>query len=441
MKFTIDSTTDQVQSTGGIALAAKISEKIGLDFSDPVSKQQLVYPEMIRVMYGLFVQGRSSFEEIKLFRFDPFFKQAFDLAFVPAAETLRLYLEKIAEGKDFVLQKISECNVNLLNRTTISPVEVAGRRYIPVDVDVSPLDNSGSHKEGVSRTYKGHDGFAPIFSYVGAEGYMLDTELRKGKQHCQKDTPEYLSRNMEILNKLHLKHPVLFRLDGGNDAASTIKVLSESGHFFLIKRNIRKESRESWLDTAKAEGKMISTNNRRTVYTGIHTGRTPASDKTLSEMDIVFKVTEHYEAKDGTKLLFPEIEIETFWTNLYETPEEVIELYHAHGTSEQFHSELKSDMGIERLPSGKFSVNSVILHIAMVAFNALRFIGQTALTFKGDLPYEHKVIRKRLRKVIDDLIRVGCKIVNHAHIWWIKLWDHDPWLSVFSKLYKTFCNL
>ena len=441
MKFTIDSTTDQVQSTGGIALAAKISEKIGFNFSDTKSSRQLVHPEIPRIMYGLFVQGRNSFEEIKLFRFDPFFKQAFDLKYVPAAETLRLYLEKIAEGKDFVLQKISECNINLLNRTTISPVEVAGRKYIPVDVDVSPLDNSGSHKEGVSRTYKGHDGFAPIFSYVGAEGYMLDTELREGKQHCQRGTPEYLAHNMKIIKKLRFEHPVLFRLDGGNDAASTIKVLSESGHFFLIKRNIRKESRESWLDIAKAEGEVISNNDRRTVYTGIHTGRTPASDETLIPMDIVFKVTERYEAKDGTKLLFPEIEVETFWTNLFESPEEVIELYHAHGTSEQFHSELKSDMGIERLPSGKFSVNSVILHIAMIAFNALRFIGQTALTFKEDLPYEHKVIRKRLRKVIDDLIRVGCKITRHAHIWWLKLWDHDPWLSVFSRLYETFCNL
>lgn len=441
MKFTIDSTTDQVQSTGGIALAAKISEKIGFNFSDTESKIKLVHPEILRIMYGLFVQGRSSFEEIKLFRFDPFFKQAFDLKYVPATETLRLYLEKIAEARNYVLQKISGCNINLLNRTIISPVEVAGRKYIPVDVDVSPLDNSKSHKEGVSRTYKGFDGLAPIFSYIGVEGYMLATELREGKQHCQKNTPEYLLKNMEIINKLHLEHPVLFRLDGGNDAASTIKVLSESGHFFLIKRNIRKESRESWLDTAKAEGEMISTNNRRTVYTGIHTGRTPASKETLSEMDIVFKVTERFVAKDGTKLLFPEIEVETFWTNLFETPEDVIELYHAHGTSEQFHSELKSDMGIERLPSGKFAVNSVILHIAMIAFNALRLIGQTALTFKEDLPYEHKVTRKRLRKVIDDLIRVGCKIIHHAHIWWLKLWDHDPWLSVFSRMYDTFCDL
>lgn len=130
MKFTIDSTTEQVQSTGGIALAAKISEKIGFNFSDSNSRNQLVHPEILKVMYGLFVQGRTSFEEIKLFRSDPFFKQAFDLKYVPAAETLRLYLEKISEAKDYVLGKISGCNVNLLNLATISPVEAGGRKYI-----------------------------------------------------------------------------------------------------------------------------------------------------------------------------------------------------------------------------------------------------------------------------------------------------------------------
>ena len=66
--------------------------KIGFNFSDNESSSQLVHPEILRIMYGLFVQGRNSFEEIKLFRYDPFFKQAFDLKYVPAAETLRLYL-------------------------------------------------------------------------------------------------------------------------------------------------------------------------------------------------------------------------------------------------------------------------------------------------------------------------------------------------------------
>ena len=441
MKFTIDSTTEQIHSTGGLALAAKISEKIGFNFSDENSKAQLIHPEMLRVMYGLFVQGRSSYEEIKLFRNDPFFKQSFDLAFVPAAETLRLYLEIVAERKNNALAKISECNINLLKSALLTPVRICGREYIPVDVDVSPLDNSKSQKEGVSRTYKGHDGYAPIFSYIGKEGYMLDCELRKGKQHCQKNTPAFLLHNIKMLKKQNLKTSVLFRLDGGNDAASTIKVLANSGHYFLIKRNLRKESPDYWLDTAVAEGELIHCDDKKVVYRGIHTGRTPTGDESIPSMDIIFKVTKRYFDKNNEKLLFPKIEVETYWTNLIEDPEEVIELYHARGTSEQFHSELKSDMGIERLPSGKFAVNALLLHIAMIAFNALRLIGQTALSFQEELPYKTGVLRKRLRKVIDDLIRVGFKLVYHSRKWLLKLWSHDPWLSIYSKLYETFCSL
>ena len=41
---------------------------------------------------------------------------------------------------------------------------------VPVDIDVSPFDNSGSHKKGVSRTYKNFDGYAPIFAYIGTRG-------------------------------------------------------------------------------------------------------------------------------------------------------------------------------------------------------------------------------------------------------------------------------
>ena len=45
------------------------------------------------------------------------------------------------------------------------------REYLPLDVDVSPFDNSKTKKEGVSRTYKGFDGYAPNLAYLGLEGY------------------------------------------------------------------------------------------------------------------------------------------------------------------------------------------------------------------------------------------------------------------------------
>ncbi len=67
---------------------------------------------------------------------------------------------------------------------------------------------------------------------------------------------------------------------------------------------------------------------------------------------IVFKAVERTADRKGGLFLLTEIEVETYWTSLPDKPETVIEPYHAHGTSGQLHSELKSDMDVERLPSG-----------------------------------------------------------------------------------------
>lgn len=60
-------------------------------------------------------------------------------------------------------------------KAPLTPVHVTLRggkeqEFLPLDIDVSPFDNSNTKKEGVSYTYKGHDGFAPIFAYLGKEG-------------------------------------------------------------------------------------------------------------------------------------------------------------------------------------------------------------------------------------------------------------------------------
>ena len=48
-------------------------------------------------------------------------------------------------------------------------------------------------------------------------------------------------------------------------------------------------------------------------------------------------------------------------------------------------------MGIERLPSGKFETNALILKLAMIAYNVLRIIGTEAMK-KQDMPVRHDSI-------------------------------------------------
>jgi hypothetical protein len=112
--------------------------------------------------------------------------------------------------------------------------------------------------------------------------------------------------------------------------------------------------------------------------------------------------------------IVPDIEVNTYYTSLKDSPEIIETLYAEHGTSEQFHSELKSDMDLERLPSGKFETNDLVLHFGILAYNILRIIGQESLK-EGDAPVHKKAQRRRIRKVIQNLITIASRLIFHAN--------------------------
>lgn len=88
-----------------------------------------------------------------------------------------------------------------------------------------------------------------------------------------------------------------------------------------------------------------------------------------------YEIINHTIDKQG-QFLFPnDVEVNTRWTNLKMTDHEVINLYHTHGECERFHSEIKKDMDLERLPSNKFETNELVLELAILAYNILRMIG------------------------------------------------------------------
>lgn len=87
------------------------------------------------------------------------------------------------------------------------------------------------------------------------------------------------------------------------------------------------------------------------------------------------------------------------------TDREVIRHYHAHGESGQFHSGLKTDMDLERLPSGKFETNELVLELAILSYNILHMIGQESLG-KRNPRMKRAVKRRRHRTVINNLINM-----------------------------------
>ena len=309
---------------------------------------------------------------------------------------------------------------------------------VPVDIDVTPMDNSKSKKEGVSRTYKGFDVYAPMMAYIGTEGYAINFELREGKQHCQKGTVEFLQETIKLCHRLTDK-PLLIRLDSGNDSIDNVAVLMDTGCFFIIKRNLRRESTDDWFEMAKQYFQNVnSPRDGKTVYIGSD-WKTVTSKQFNKEFTLRtgYEITERTIDKYGQFNLVPDVEVETWWTNLGDPDEEIIRLYHAHGECEQFHSEVKTDMDLERLPSGKFATNALILELGMIAYNILRMIGQG--TIGGRAPRQKRdVKRRRLRTVISNLIMMAGHITMHARQLITGLGRSNIWRHIFSDICQKY---
>jgi len=159
------------------------------------------------------------------------------------------------------------------------------------------------------------------------------------------------------------------------------------------------------------------------------------TEETLT-LKIAFHVKKIKEKK-SQKLLIPVIEVDTYWTSLEEKVETIVKLYNNHGTSEQFHSEIKSDMDIERLPSSHFDTNYLFFQLGMVAYNILRLVGQKSLD-THDSPLKTNVERRRIRTIIQNVMYLASKVTKHARKIVMKISKHNAWANTFLRLEKAF---
>lgn len=156
-------------------------------------------------------------------------------------------------------------------------------------------------------------------------------------------------------------------------------------------------------------------------------------DRTYAFTKVV-RIIKRTIGKGGKFLLIPEVKVEGWWTNLDLPEQKIIKLYENHGLSEQFHSEFKSDLDLERLPSGKFATNALIMALACFAYNILRLIGQLGLI--GDyLPVRHPAKRRRLKTVIQELMYLAARLISTARRLKLRFSRHCPRFEAFCQIY------
>ncbi len=410
----------QLTSYAGLALIGQCCQAAQVDAvidpKIPVS-QGMRTSDVVKSVVGLLSLGKSDFEAIEAFRQDRFFKQALGLSKVPGSVWLRQRLDAKAGA---IGELADELSLRLLERTE-API-TAHKGYVCVDVDTFAMDNSGTRKEAVTRTYQGFDGYTPITGYIGNEGWNIGLELRPGSQHSASETEYFYERLFPRIERLvKAQQPVLLREDSGFDSARLLfakaaerERLAALGRAFdfICKWNPRRQDKAAWVAQAEAAGAFQQTRpGKRVALLSLTVER--AWGKAKRSFRLIVRVVERSIDKKGQRLLVPDIELEGWWTTLDIEAMEVIELYKHHGAHEQFHSEFKTDLDLERLPSGKFDTNDGLLHLAAFAYNCLRLLGQLGLT--GEIaPVRHPAKRRRIRTVLQEIMYRAAKFVAHA---------------------------
>jgi len=407
-------------SYSGLALIGQCCEAAQVDrVIDPrlPVSQGMKTSDLVKAMTGLLSLGKSDFEAIEPFRTDRFFKEALGLSKVPSSAWMRQRLDAKASELRALTDELS---VRLLERTEAPITPYKG--YVRFEIDTFVMDNSDTKKEDVGRTYQGVDGYCPIAGYLGNEGWNVGLELRAGAWHCARETEYFYERAFPRVKRLvKPEQAVLMVEDSGFDSARLLFAKAQERDAwaaegraleFITKWNPRKQDKSAWVAQAEAAGVFQETwPGKRVGLLELSVERAWRKEK--RSFRLIVEVIERTIDRKGQHLLVPEIELAGWWTSLDLPAKEVIEHYRYHGTHEQFHAEIKSDLDLERLPSGKFDTNDCVLHLGAFAYNCLRLLGQLGLT--GEIaPIRHPAKRRRLKTVLQEIMYRAAKFVAHA---------------------------
>lgn len=442
-RFKLKQSTRHLTSFAGLILIGQCLEAAGLSALDklfPVPKGQIRTSDIVRSYIGLLALGKSDFEAIEPFRQDRFFREALGIGKVPSSAWLRQRMEQLAAD---LREETDAFSVRLL-RNAKAPVTPHGG-YVCLDFDTFVMDNSGTKKEWVSRTYQGVDGYTPVAAYLGNEGWSLALELRPGSQHSALETHYFLERVLPRARALAPSAlPVLSRSDSGFDSVRLLfqqddekRAWAEEGRRFeyLAKWNPRKQAMADWVNRADAADAWREERpGKRVALLDLKTER--SWQKERRTFRLVARLIERTVDKKGQALLFPEYQLEGWWTSLDEKPEAVIALYRDHATHEQFHSEIKSDLDLERLPSGKFDCNDLILHLGVLAYNCLRLVGQRGLLGEAS-PVRHPAKRRRIKTVLQEIMYRAAQYIRKARQRVLDFGLHCPAFRAFADVQES----
>jgi len=403
----LEKSEERLTSLGGLvvleemAQALKVWQRVDEYLAGPGSGRGYRPSQFVQPLVWMLHAGGRRLEDLRELRAEQEVLENLGLGAVPDAGTVGDWLRRQGEGGVAGLERV---NRELLQE----PLAQEGEE-LTLDVDATEI---AAEKQAAQWTYHHVQGYMPLVGYV--HGMCVGQEFRDGN----------VSPGVGILpfaKKCEAALPagkrIYFRSDSAAYQAEVINHYSPPGRTFTItadldaavKREIQNLPASAWQPYRTAEGLATDREIAETVHTmnGTKEAFRLIVLRWLNPQPSLFETGRYgYHAVAS---------------NREESATEVIWKHNGRGQSENWHKELKLDVGMEQMPCGQKEANALYFAIGVLAYNLAQLLKRRVLPES----YRTATVATLRWKVY----RLAGKLVRHARglILQIKV-DTEKWL-------------
>ena len=348
-----------------------------------------------------------------------------------AASTLGTFLRSFELANLAQLERVAE---QLLDRAW-QALGGPGQGRLTIDLDSTICETYGVKKQGARQfNYAKVRGYQPFLAVAAESGEVLNCRLRSGNASPHRGAAHFLEQTLRRVRRSGAKGEIVVRADSGFYVEKLIHACQRRDARFSITarlygnlaRLIHELPESAWTPIPWAGGRAAVA---ETTYLAFANTHRQGRHRAVSTRLIVRRV----EPVAGDQLELPGLSYRyhAFITDRAGDALELETEHRQHAVIENTIRQLKYDLGLNHLPSGRFAANAAWLHLNVLAHNLARWLTRVGL---GRLVMTVKTLRRRLFSAPGRVVRSGRRV-------WLRLPRHWPWAADFLTVLGSLRSL
>jgi len=341
----------------------------------------------------------------------------------PAPSTLGTFLRSFQLANIAQLEQVAQQALERAWRLRGQP----GGGRLTIDLDSTICETYGVKKQGAQKVnYAKVHGYQPFLAVAAESNEVLNCRLRGGNAGSARGAAHFLGQTLRRVRRAGAGGEIVVRADSGFYAEQVIHACQRHDARFSItarlhanlSKLIHELPEEAWIPIAWSEAAQAAV--AETSYLAFANSHRPGPHQAVVTRLIVRRV----QPRSGHQLELPGLDYryQAFITDRQGDLVYLEAEHRQHAVIENTIRQLKYDLGLNHLPSGRFAANAAWLHLNVLAHNRCRWLAQLGL---GTPAVTAKTLRRQLFSVPGRVVRSGRRR-------WLRLPRRWPWAAAFG---------